>query len=63
MERFAIIVNDISSLIIVAKRSILDVWQGSECASAFYVMLKKGTIGYVYREGMTVLVESETGID
>ena len=34
MERFAKVVNGWKLLIIFAKRSILDVWQGSEYASA-----------------------------
>ena len=33
MERFAKIVSSYQTLIIIAIRSILDVWQGSECAS------------------------------
>ena len=36
MERSAKIVNSLKSLIFFANRSILDVWQGSEYASAMY---------------------------
>ena len=35
MERFAKIVNDLKSLAILSKRSILGVWQGSEYASVW----------------------------
>ena len=34
MERFEKIVEGFELLTVFAKRSILDVWQGSECASA-----------------------------
>ena len=37
MELFAKIVNDWKSLTILPKRSILDVWQGFECASGIWI--------------------------
>ena len=39
-ERFAKIVNGEKPISILAKRSILDVWQGSECTSDSVLWLK-----------------------
>ena len=41
MERFAKIVDDFQMLTIVAKRSILDVSQGFDYASEYYIALRK----------------------
>ena len=63
MERFTKIVNCLKSLTIFVKRSILDVWQGSEYAYAIYCIkmiskTRKGSVknnpeehnGKIYRK-------------